>query len=80
MNYALIPQIYHSYKLKEKTITYQTSLLSSGCMYLGSYAQYTLDLDMASISTLASGIMWNIITYQSFKYDKSKKTLEDKLD
>ena len=80
VSYALIPQVYHGYKNKVKTITKQTGIITAVGLMTMSGAYYSLDLDFSTITTVAAATLWGTLTFQSFKYKDVKGGLEQKID
>jgi len=70
-NYALVPQVIHGFKIKKKTITFQTGLIMSFAVYLVSIMFFTLELYFSAIMNFIGGILWTILFIQSIIYRKS---------
>jgi len=68
--YALIPQIYHGFKHKKKTITLQTSIITVFGLLAVAVTFYTLDLIISSIVNIFIAILWFILFIQGIIYGK----------
>ena len=70
-SYALIPQVMHGFKIKKKTITIQTSLITAFAVFLVSIMFFTLGLYFSAIMNFIGGILWTMLFVQSIIYRKN---------
>lgn len=65
---ALIPQIYHGFKMKKALITLQTSLITFSGLYILAVTFLTLKLYFSTIGTLVSATLWYVLLLQTIVY------------
>ena len=66
--YSLIPQIYHGFKHKKGTITFQTSLIISIGLLIVAYTFFTLGMIASSLINVVMASFWGILLFQRIKY------------
>ena len=66
--YALLPQIYSSYKNKKKNISFQTAILTCFGLFATAIAFLTLGFYYSTVMSFISGSCWLVLTVQSLKY------------
>lgn len=67
-SYALIPQVYHGFKNKRTSITYQASFITFIGMFAMATAFFTLGLYFSFYMSLISGTLWLILFIQKLIY------------
>jgi len=65
---ALIPQIYHGFKVKKRLMTLQTCIITFSGLYILAVTFLTLKLYFSTIGTLASATLWYILLLQTVGY------------
>lgn len=70
-SYALIPQVVHGFKIKKKTITTQTALITTFAVFLVGAMFFMLELYFSAIMNFTSGVLWTILFVQSIIYRKN---------
>ncbi|VVB77598.1 Uncharacterised protein [uncultured archaeon] len=66
--FALIPQIYHGFKIKKKLMTIQTPMITFLGLYVLAVTFLTLNLYFSTVATLASATLWYILLLQTVIY------------
>jgi glycerol-3-phosphate responsive antiterminator len=66
--YALVPQVYHGFKTKKKTVVIQTSLLTTLGLYSIGIAFITLGLLFSGIVSTINATLWALILIQGLIY------------
>jgi hypothetical protein len=70
--YSLIPQVFLGFRLKQKLITTQTSLITVIGMYIISFCYFILNLYFSSIVSLITGSLWLVLFVQGLNYKHNK--------
>ena len=68
---SLFPQVYYGFKNKVGGITVATSAPTFVCLFLISFAYFTLDLYFSAITTVFTGILWLLLFIQRLMYKKT---------
>jgi len=66
--YALLPQVYHNFKIKKTTITVQTSTITFLGLYTLSIMFLTLNLYFSAAANLITGTLWAVLLMQKLIY------------
>ena len=69
--FSLIPQVHMGFKDKKGYITLLTSTPTFIAVFFVSYAFYTLNLLMSSITAFVVGVLWFLLFYQALTYRKA---------
>lgn len=70
-SYALIPQVIHGFKIKKKTITIQTALITSFAVYLVAVMFFMVGLYFSAAMNFIGGVLWTMLLIQSIAYRKN---------
>ncbi len=70
-SYALITQVMHGFKIKKKTITFQTALITAFAVYLVAVMFFMVGLYFSAAMNFIGGILWTILLIQSVIYRKN---------
>lgn len=68
--YSLMYQVYLGFREKRASVSIQTSLLTSGGLFLMAYAFSTLNLAFSAITSILTGILWALLMAQTIIYRK----------
>ena len=67
-NIALVPQVYHGFKKRKKTVVFHTSLLTVLALYAMAFSFFTLGLYFAFAMVTLTGTLWLVILIQGLVY------------
>ena len=73
IGFSLLPQVWHGYVNKKKTIMLKTSLITSFLLAVQTFAIFTLKLYLAGTACLLVAIIWMILFIQGIIYGSEKK-------
>ncbi|HRZ86034.1 MAG TPA: hypothetical protein P5277_04630 [Candidatus Paceibacterota bacterium] len=77
--YALIPQVYHGFKIKKTTITIQTALITCLGLYILAITFLTLNFYFSFAMDLFTGTLWLVLLIQCIVYrEKNHKNINSK--
>jgi len=66
--YALIPQVYHGFKIRKSTIVLQTGTLTSIGLFASCIAFFSLGLIFSGTICNINAILWTTLTIQRIIY------------
>lgn len=66
--YALIPQVYHGFKYRKGTITYQTGLITWILLWIMSFFLMKAGLRFSGAMNIVIGILWMLLVIQRKLY------------
>lgn len=66
--YAIVPEVYHNFKRKKPSVTYQTSLITFLCLYIVCFAFISLKLFFAATVDFITATLWLVLFIQRIVY------------
>lgn len=73
LSVALVPQVYHGFRLRKGTILPSAGILTTLGLYVLAVCFATLKLYFSTVMNIVTGTLWLILLLQTIVYGKARK-------